>query len=110
MAIRAHENSIAARRLHPRSCPTAPSLSIFCCPKSWENPLDEGATPPYPLRHMRKHFVFTLLAAVLYLSAAMVFSQTRGAQAPARGAAAAPAAASADWPTFGGDTTGTNAN
>src|SRR5436190_6629612 len=50
---------------------------------------------------MRKSWPLLLLTSVVCLSAALAFSQGRGS---------APAAASADWPTFGGDNTRSNAN
>src|SRR3982750_780573 len=67
---------------------------------------------------MRKlHLFFFSLAIVLLLPAALVFTQQRaqppaqrGAGAPARGGATAAQPNAADWPTFGGDNTRTNAN
>jgi outer membrane protein assembly factor BamB len=51
---------------------------------------------------MRKHLLLFALGILLFLTAAWASTQNRGA-------ATAPAA-SADWPTFGGDNTKTNAN
>jgi hypothetical protein len=56
----------------------------------------------YPYRIMRKHLLLFALGILLFLTAAWASTQNRGA-------ATAPAA-SADWPTFGGDNTRTNAN
>src|SRR6185295_7123031 len=57
---------------------------------------------------MRKLQAICFFSAVVILTASLAFTQQR-APAPARGAAPA-AAASLDWPTFGGDNSRTNAN
>jgi len=52
---------------------------------------------------------FTFSIAII-ASVSLAVSQQRAAAPGGRGAAATPATNNADWPTFGGDNTRTNAN